>query len=300
MTNALRMTDRKFAIALMAPAAIYLAIFVGYPIVRLFFDSFFEVTLLRPEQREWVGLENYADALRSERFWGAVIRTLVYTAITLTAELFLGFAVALLFAALGRRSAIFRGIFIFPLLIAPIVAGILWRFLLIDEFGIINQLLADFGILNDPSQIAWLSNKDIVLFSVALPDIWLTTCFVALIVYAGLMAIPPDITEAARVDGAGRWRTLWSITIPLLRPIIAVVVIIRGIDAARAFDVILVQTEGGPQFASETLSLNIFREMIRFGNVGQASALAALFLVGMLVFAIVVYRVLWAPVRSAR
>ena len=109
-----------------------------------------------------------------------------------------------------------------------------------------------------------------------------------------------QINEAARVDGAGAWRTLRSITIPLLRPVIAVIIIIRGIDAARAFDVILIQTEGGPQSASEVLSLAIYREMIRFGNLGLASAVASLFLIGMLVFAIVVYRLLWAPARTAQ
>jgi multiple sugar transport system permease protein len=300
MTFPLRMTDRRFQVALMAPAAIFLLLFVGYPILRLFFDSFFEVKLLKPDERVFVGLQNYVTALTSPKFQDAAIRTLVYTAITLTAELLLGFGIALLFNLLGRRSAIPRAIFIFPLMIAPIVAGLLWRFLLIDGFGIVNQLLADIGILGNPDQISWLSNKDIVLFSVALPDIWLTTCFVALITYAGLQSISPEINEAARVDGAGAWRTLRSITIPLLRPVIAVIIIIRGIDAARAFDVILIQTEGGPQSASEVLSLAIYREMIRFGNLGLASAVASLFLVGMLIFAIVVYRLLWAPARTAQ
>ena len=300
MMPSIRMTDRRFQLALMAPAAIFLLIFVGYPVLRLFFDSLFEVKLLKPDERVFVGLENYVTALTSAKYQGAALRTLVYTSITLTAELLLGFGIALLFNALGRYSAIPRAIFIFPLMIAPIVAGLLWRFLLIDGFGIVNQLLADIGILNNPDQIGWLSNKDIVLFSVALPDIWLTTSFVALITYAGLQAISPEIFEAARVDGASALRTLRSITIPLMRPVIAVIIIIRGIDAARAFDVILIQTEGGPQSASEVLSLAIYREMIRFGNLGLASAVASLFLIGMLVFAIVVYRLLWAPARTAQ
>ena len=300
MTPSLRMTDRRFQVALMAPAAVFLLLFVGYPVLRLFFDSLFEVKLLKPDEKVFVGLENYVTALTSAKFQNAALRTLVYTAITLTAELLLGFGIALLFNVLGRRSAIPRAIFIFPLMIAPIVAGLLWRFLLIDGFGIVNKLLFDISILNSPDQIAWLSSKDIVLFSVALPDIWLTTSFVALITYAGLQAISPEIFEAARVDGASALRTLRSITIPLMRPVIAVIIIIRGIDAARAFDVILIQTEGGPQSASEVLSLAIYREMIRFGNLGLASAVASLFLIGMLVFAIVVYRLLWAPARTAQ
>lgn len=295
-----RMTDRRFAIALMAPAAIYLLAFVGLPVIRLFLDSLYEVKLLTPDDRTFVGLQNYIDAITSSRLQAAAWRTIVYTAITLTAELLLGFGIALLFNAFGRRSELARAIFIFPLMIPPIVAGLLWRFLLINDFGIVNQLLADLGILSNPNQIGWLSDKSIVLFSVALPDIWLTTCFVALIVYAGLQSISPELNEAARVDGANALQVLWRITIPLLRPVLAVVIIIRGIDAARAFDVILIQTEGGPQFASELLSLNIYRTMIRYGDLGAASATATLFLLGMLVFALVVYRGVWLPARSVR
>jgi multiple sugar transport system permease protein len=296
----MRITDRRFAALLMAPAAIYLLLFVGYPLVRLVVDSFYEVQLLTPDDRQFVGLQNYADAMTSARIQGAAWRTIVYTTITLTAELILGFGVALLFNAFGRRSEIARAIFIFPLMIPPIVAGLLWRFLLIDGFGIVNQILADVGILNSPDQIGWLSDKSIALYSVALPDIWLTTCFVALIVYAGLQNISPEINEAARVDGANPLQVLVRITIPLLRPVIAVVIILRGIDAARAFDVILIQTDGGPQFASELLSLNVYREMIRYGHLGQASATATLFLLGMLAFATVVYRGIWAPAQAER
>lgn len=295
-----RMTDRRFAIALMAPAAIYLLAFVGLPVIRLFIDSLYDVKLLTPDVRAFVGLQNYVDAITSSRLQAAAWRTIVYTAITLTAELLLGFGIALLFNAFGRRSELARAIFIFPLMIPPIVAGLLWRFLLINDFGIVNQILADLGILSNPNQIGWLSDKGIVLFSVALPDIWLTTCFVALIVYAGLQSISPELNEAARVDGANALQVLWRITIPLLRPVLAVVIIIRGIDAARAFDVILIQTEGGPQFASELLSLNIYRTMIRYGDLGAASATATLFLLGMLVFAVVVYRGVWLPARSVR
>lgn len=296
----MRLTDRRYAALLMAPAALYLLLFVGYPMVRLVVDSLYEVKLLSPDDRAFVGLANYVDALTSPRIQGAAIRTLAYTAITLTTEFVLGFVVALLFNAFGRRSEIARTIFIFPLMIPAIVAGLLWRFLLIDGFGIVNELLARVGILSSPGQIGWLSDRDIVLFSVALPDIWLTTSFVALIVYAGLQTIPPELNEAARVDGASALQVLRRITIPLLRPVIAVVLIIRGIDAARAFDVILIQTEGGPNFASELLSLNVYREMIRFGNLGQASATATLFLLGMLALALITYVGVWQPGRSAR
>ena len=132
-----------------------------------------------------------------------------------------------------------------------------------------------------------------MLFSVALPNIWLTTSFVALVLYTGLQNIPAELIEAAKIDGASAWQRFRRVTVPLLRPVIAVVLIIRGIDAARAFDMIWIQTEGGPRFASEILSIHIYRTMIRYGNVGEASAIAVLFMVGMLVTSASVFFLIW-------
>ncbi len=294
------MSEQRFALLLMAPAGLFLLVFVALPVARLVYDSLFDVSLLASAERTFVGLDNYVTALTDDRILGSAWRTLLYTAIALTGELALGMGVALLFDSLGRASRYARAVFIFPLMIPPVVAGLLWRFLLIDDFGIVNELLTRIGVLSSPSDIAWLSNKEIVLFSVAIPDIWLTTSFVALVLYAGLQTIPSDLLEAARIDGAGAWKLFWHIRLPLIRPMIAVAVIIRGIDAARAFDVILIQTGGGPQFASEVLSMNIYQEMIRFGNLGQASATATLFLLGMLAVAVVAFLVIWRPGQMDR
>ena len=183
---------------------------------------------------------------------GAGWRTLAYTLMVVTLEFALGLGMALLFTTLGRKSEIWRTVFLYPLMIAPIVAGLLWKFLMIDNFGLIGTLLHQAGILQNPNQIGWLSNPDIVLFSVAVPDIWLTTSFMCLVLFAGLQNIPGDLIEAARLDGARAHTLLFRIILPLLRPVIAVALVVRGIDAARAFDTILIQTNGGPQSASET------------------------------------------------
>ena len=203
-------------------------------------------------------------------------------------------------SAIGRRSAVFRTIFMYPLMIAPVVAGLLWRFLLIDNFGIVNELLTRAGILSDPGQIAWLSDPRIALFSVAVPDIWLTTSFITLVLFAGLQNIPGDVIEAARIDGARYPRILFSIILPLLRPVIAVALIVRGIDAARAFDIILIQTDGGPQNSTTTLSLLIYRTMTRFGDPGLASAMGTVYLVAMLAVAIAAVLLIWRPGGTAR
>jgi len=217
----------------------------------------------------------------------------------MTLELLLGFGAALLFYAMRERSGWARTVFIFPLLVPPIVAGLLWKFLLSLDTGMVNRVLELVGLTPASGPINWLGNTDTVIFTVAFADIWLTTSFVALIAYAGLQGLPGDVLEAAQVDGAGYWQRVWHVILPLLRPVIAVIVIIRGVDVAKTFDLIFIQTEGGPQGASEVLSLEIYRTMIRYGNVGSASATAAVFLLVMAFFAAMAYRVIWKPANDS-
>ncbi|MCP2636073.1 sugar ABC transporter permease [Microbacterium sp. HD4P20] len=284
----------------MLPAALFLGAFVVWPLVRFVYDSFFEISPFAGAPRTFVGFDNYFTAFASEAFQNASVRTSVYTLIVVAAEFTLGLAVALLFSALGHRSTVFRTLFMYPLMIAPVVAGLLWRFLLIDNFGIINELLFRAGLISSPDQIQWLSDPNIALFSVAIPDIWLTTSFITLVLFAGLQNIPGEVIEAARIDGARYPRLLFSIIIPLLRPVIAVALIVRGIDAARAFDIILIQTDGGPQGSTTTLSLLIYRTMTRFGDPGLASAMGTVYLIVMLVVAVAAIMLIWRPGSSAR
>jgi len=290
-----RLTDRRFALALIAPAALFLAAFVAWPLLRFVSNAFYEISPIAGGPRRFVGFENFATAFASSAFQGAALRTIVYTLIVVTLEFTFGLAVALVFAALGSRSAVFRTVFMYPLMVAPVVAGLLWRFLLIDNFGILNELLRRAGLLHSTDQIAWLSNPKIALFSVAMPDIWLTTSFITLVLFAGLQNVPGDVIEAARIDGVRFPTLLFRIILPLLRPVIAVALIVRGIDAARAFDIILIQTSGGPQDSTTTLSLLIYRTMTRNGDPGLASAMGTVYLIGMLVVATIAIFAIWRP-----
>ncbi|WP_431246563.1 carbohydrate ABC transporter permease [Leifsonia xyli] len=293
--RSLRTADRRFAALLMLPAGLFLAVFIGWPLLQFVGDSFFTISPIAGGPREFVGFENYVTALTSSDFTNAVWRTILYTVIVVAFEFVLGLLVALLFTSLGNSSRVFRTIFLYPLMIAPIVAGLLWRFLLIDNFGIVNELLKTAGIIHSSDQIQWLSDPNIALFSVAIPDIWLTTSFITLVLFAGLQNIPGDVIEAARLDGARYTTILFRIIIPLLRPVIAVALIVRGIDAARAFDVIVIQTNGGPQQSTETLSLLIYRTMVRFGDPGLASAMGTIYLIAMLAVALFAILTIWRP-----
>ena len=291
----MRLTDRRFAALLLMPAAIFLIPFVAWPIIRLIVNSFYSISPIAGGPSTFIGFSNYIKAFSSAAFLSSAGRTLIYTVIVVTLEFTLGLAVALLFSTLGRRSSIFRTIFMYPLMIAPVVAGLLWRFLLIDNSGIVNELLFRMKVLSNPADIGWLSDPQIALFAVAIPDIWLTTAFMALVLFAGLQNLPSDVLEAARIDGAGGWAILTRIVIPMLRPVIAVALIIRGIDAAKAFDIIQIQTGGGPQGSTQTLSLLIYRTMVRFGEPGLASAMGTVYLIVMLAVAIIAVATIWRP-----
>ena len=279
---------------MIAPAALFLLIFIGWPLIQFVTNSFFDIDQLAGTRR-FVGFDNYAAAFTDPDFANSAWRTVVYTAIVVVCEFVLGLFVALLFVTLGDRSRIFRTIFLYPLMIAPIVAGLLWKFLLSDNFGIVGQLLHDAHLLSSPNAIRWLSDPDIALISVSLPDIWLTTSFITLVLFAGLQNIPGDVLEAARLDGARYPTLLLRIVIPLLRPVIAVALIVRGVDAARAFDVIVLQTNGGPQKATETMSLLVYQTQIRYGDPGLASAMGTLYLLVMLAVAIFAILKIWRP-----
>lgn len=289
------MTERRFVLLMLSPAVLFLGLLVAYPVVLLVYNSFFDVKLIDPSSRVWVGLANYADALSSSRILESAIRTIKYAMFALVFEFIFGFGAALLFSAIASRSRWHRTIFALPLMISPIVAGLLWRFLLVGDIGILNYGLAALGVIPDPGAIRWLSDTDIVIYSVSFADIWLTTSFVALVSYAGLTNIPKDLIEAARIDGANALKRFWHVTLPLMRPVIAVVVIVRGIDALKTFDLIWIQTQGGPRQSSEVLSMNIYQRMVRYGDLGQASAVATLFLLFMVGLAGLAYWRIWRP-----
>lgn len=296
----MKRSDLVFVILLTVPAAIFFLAFFAYPVALLVYNSFFDVSLLALEDRLYVGLDNYISSFTNVKTTAVFIQTLQYTAITLISEFVLGFIAALTFNVIGKKAEVLRTIFLFPLMVAPIVAGLLWKFMLLDNFGILNHILTFLGILNKPGDLAWLSDPKIAMFSVALPDIWLTTCFVTMVLYTGLQNIPVELIEAAKIDGANALQSFLHITIPLLRPVIAAVLILRGIDAARTFDAIYLMTGGGPMGKTEVLSLRIYLTMIRYGRFGDASAMATLFLIVLLALCLVAFYGIWKPDTTKR
>lgn len=279
------------------PAGIFMLVFLVYPIFLLIRDSFYKIDIINPSLREFVGFANYTNSLTSERFLKALWNTVVYIGVAVGFEFILGLFLALLLSNDFKGSQFIRTLLLSPLMLAPLVTGIIWKFMLNDQFGIINWGLYKLGILSDPHQILWLSDSRFALYSTIIADIWLTTPFIMLVLLAGIKGIPISLYESADMDGANKWHKFRYITFPSLIPVATVALLIRIIDAARTFDIVWVLTQGGPGFSSELLSTYMYKTLTRYGEVGQSSAMAVIFIIILLVLSSFFITKMWSPRR---
>nr|WP_245746384.1 sugar ABC transporter permease [Evansella caseinilytica] len=254
-------------------------IFLFFPVALLVRDSFFEIDMIAQGRGTFVGLSHYIDAIRSERFIGATTNTIIYVVVAVGFELILGLFFALLLNTAFKGHGIVRTIMLAPLMIAPLVTGLIWKFMLNNQFGIVNKLLYDFNITSSRHAIQWLSDERFALLSTIIADIWLTTPFMMLVLLAGLQGISPTLYESSQIDGANKIQTFLYVTLPSLFPVMIVAVLIRTVDAARTFDIVWVLTQGGPSNSSEVLSTYMYKTLTRYGQVGESSAMAVIFII---------------------
>lgn len=217
-------------------------------------------------------LAHYARLFQDRLFAAAAAQTLVYALAALTLEFFLGLALALLVDSLVHGRALVRVSLLAPMLLPPVVAAVIWRLIYNPEFGVLNGMLRQLGI--NTANLTWTSGRTSAMFSVILVDVWQWTPFMFLLLTAGLQAIPTEPLETARVDGAGYWRRLVDVIVPLLKPTILLALLLRSMDLLRIFDQIFILTQGGPGSATETVSLYIYRTAFRFSNFGYAAAMS--------------------------
>jgi multiple sugar transport system permease protein len=289
----LNTAGRVFGLMMYLPSFLLLSIFIVYPLSLLIYNSLHQYSLLHSEIRTFVGLSNFVQLFHSERSLLTLRNTFLFVIAAVPAEFGLGLMAALLLNTRYRGSRVVRTIMLFPLMLAPVVVGLTWRFIFADQYGILNWTLYRMRLLSNPSNILWLSDKRIALFSCVIADVWLTTPFMMLVLLAGLQNIPPQLVEAAKIDGASPLQVFRMVVLPLLAPVIAVALSIRLIDAFRTFDIIWMLTQGGPEFASELISTHIYRVLMRFFEVGVSSAMAVIFLAVLLTISIFFLRRLW-------
>jgi len=265
------------------PAFIFILLTFLYPILFAIKMSFFNWKLTSPDKiMKFVGMKNYILALTNYRFWNSVKVTAIFAVVTIAIEFTVGIGIALLLNQDFRGKLIARSLFILPMVISPLVAGILFRVMLHPQCGIINQILNLFSI----APKMWLASPSLALIAVIICEVWQSVPFVTLITLAGLEMLPREPLEAAMVDGANSVQKFFSVTLPLLSKLLVLVFIIRAIDIIRIFDSIYVMTKGGPGISTEMFGLYIYKEGFRFFNTSYSSAVAllVLFAIGGFIF----------------
>jgi len=261
--------------AFLTPAAVLLLAMLAYPILYTIEISFSRFDLASFTATEWVGWDNYLDVLEDYRFWHSMKVTAIYLAFALPIQIVLGFAVAFLINAPWRGRGIMRALFIIPMVVAPVVAGGVWRMILDPLWGIANYLLGLVGI----GPFDWFGSPGLAMASIIIIDTWRWTPFVVLIATAALLSLPQDVLDAAELDGANWWSKLWSIILPLLTPILAATFVVRWLGAVKMFDIVLASTLGGPGGATNVINLFIYEEAFRSLKFAESAALAVIVLV---------------------
>lgn len=292
----MKIVSRKTLLLFFLPGAVFMGAFLIYPIMTMVIDSFYKIGITG--EKSFIGLENYVRAFTAGGFLGQLKNTLVYIVIAVGAETLLGLLFALFFELNYKGSKIIRSFMMAPLMIAPLVAGLTWKLMMSSSFGIINELLAKIGILSSSSDILWLADERWSLLACCIADIWLTTPFMMLMILAGLQGLDSSMLEAAKIDGAGLLQQIFSIKLPVIKPVLLTALSVRIIDAARTFDIIWAMTEGGPNSSSETISIIIYKTLTRYNDVGYASAMAVVFIAVLVIFTLIFMQSLWNPKKK--
>ncbi|WP_051440934.1 carbohydrate ABC transporter permease [Ensifer sp. WSM1721] len=265
-----RWRERHLRVLMLAPALSILAGLTLFPTVYMFTAAVQKVSPDPDVPREFVGLGNFARMLTDPELHLSVRNTVLFVVVAVTLEFLLGLGLALLFDKYLRRLNFLKTILLIPMMIPPIAVALTWKLIYQPQFGVLNELMFRLGL---PSQ-AWAGDVNLAMATIIAADVWEWTPFIFLLMLAGLASLPSEPYEAAEVDGASAWRQFWDLTIPFLKPVIAIALLLRIMDALRLFDLVFILTVGGPAGATETLSLYIFKVAFTFVDIGYAAAVS--------------------------
>jgi len=282
-----RSSDLRAALFFLLPAGAGFVVFYAWPALRTFYLSFTDYSLLAPP--EWVGLDNYRHALTDATLFNAIAVTLEYVVINIGVQTVIALAMAVLMHRLTRSSLI-RGALLLPYLIANVVVALVWYSMLDAQLGIVNAMLGWIGV--DP--VAFFGETSTAIPTIALINVWRHMGYTALLLFAGLQAIPGSVYEAAAIDGATELRTFRRITLPLLRPVIALVLVLTVIGSFQIFDTVAVTTKGGPINATRVIYYYIYEKAFQQFDFGYAAALCVILFAILATVAVVQIRLLRA------
>ena len=262
--------DWRTGWAFALPGLLTLVVVMGFPLVYALLISLSSLTLLKPILQPFVGLKNFVSVMADPLFWGALWLTIKYSVVTVVGEFVIGLAVAMMLNRTVTMKPVYFAILTIPMAMSPVSVALIWRMLLQPNLGIANQLMEALGL----PRLDWLGSADLALWTMAGIDIWQQTSFVVLILAAGLAALPRDPYEAAEVDGANQFQQFWYITLPMLRPVAAIAVIIQLINEFRTYDLVYVLTKGGPGTSTEMLSFFAYRRAFLGLHLNEGAAAA--------------------------
>jgi len=268
--------DRTILWLFLSPALVFLLFANVYPICYALYMSFFRYNRLIPNSVPvYNGITNFIELIKDPKVIDSFIRTITFVGITVVVEFVIGMILALLVTTSLRGMQHLRGFFLVPMMMTPVVAGTLWRTMYNSIYGPLNYFLSLVGL---PPQ-EWLGSAKMALPSIMMVEVWQMTPIVIFILAAGIQALPVDIYKSAEVDGASKWQIFTRITLPLLRPVFFVALLLRIMDAFKIFDTVYVMTYGGPGKSTELISMFIYKEGLKYFKIGRASALSVMFLV---------------------
>ena len=267
-----RRGDLRMALFFIAPAALGFLVFYAWPTVRGIYLSFTEYSLFGSP--EFVGLDNYTAIASDALFWNSMKVTLWYVVLNIGFQTLIALGLAVLMHRL-TKSGIIRGSILLPFLIANVVVALLWFWMLDFQIGIVNTMIESIGL----DKIAFFGNENWAIPTIAFVNVWKHMGYTALLIFAGLQTIPTSVYEAAAVDGANEWKTFWRITLPLLRPVLVLVLIITVTGSFQVFDTVAITTGGGPGNASRVIQVYIVERAFERSDFGYAAALSAILFV---------------------
>lgn len=277
-----------FYVAMLGPLFVIMGLLYVYPVVKAVLTSLTNLNLLGVLPTHSVGLDNYRAYFETPSDLATLRHTFLFMVVATTIETMLALLIALLVNRLMFGKGVVRTLLLLPMMFAPVVVGYEWRWIFDDQLGLANYILQSLHIINHP--LAWLTSPSLAMVSIIVADVWYSTPFIMVILLGGLQALPQEPFEAARVDGAGPFRTLWYITLPLLRPVLLAAVLIRAMDAFQIFDLPYIMTYGGPGTATETVNTWTYKVAFRNFDFGYAAAISIVALVAMLLVGAVLAR----------
>lgn len=268
--------DRGFKYQLIAPSIFILLLIGIFPLIYTLLVSFQGITMMENDT-SFHGLQNYIALGTDTRLWEALLHTIIFTCIALPIELLLGLLMAQLFIDKLPGRQIFVALLVLPVVVAPVVSGATWSLLLDTRFGPINQILGWFT--GEEVTLLWTINPNLVYPSILAAEIWQWTPFMFLLLLAALSAVDKSQLEAASIDGAGYWTTFFKIVLPAIWPVMAVAILIRGLDLFRLFDIVWALTRGGPGTMTETISIFTYVKGFQQFETSYTGAVALLIIV---------------------